>query len=391
MFKPNLTTEVSYYNTVTNSSHEIDFNLKQARKWNIFALLPIILIGLIGHCLIIFVFIQKRFRTNSNNVFILCLAFTESLYLLNHFFEDTLRTFNDIYIENNSTIFNRFMLFINITDKYDLSCRIINYLKFVLSFLSSYILVSITIQRLLMVFKPMFINKLSKNKACLTVAFIILISLIFNFWVPCIFELKRDLDASYCDINEDYSTLFFKLKCLFAFVTILLPILVIFTSNLLIIENLRKAELKRKELTNLKMGTKSLMVPLFVNKTARTDLLDTNKPSKDLILKPFYLSLKNYANKTTNSIDDSKNASKILFVSSNLFVLLNFPYLIVWFMIIYKNHQLNFDYKSNDVNLFSALQICEIIYHCNFTTLFFIYCATGSKFRNQLKHSSKKP
>ena len=118
MFKPNLTTEVYYYDTVTNSSHEIDFNLKQARKWNIFALLPIILIGLIGHCLIIFVFIQKRFRTNSNNVFILCLVFTESLYLLNHFFEDTLRTFNDIYIENNSTIFNKFMLFRDITDKY---------------------------------------------------------------------------------------------------------------------------------------------------------------------------------------------------------------------------------------------------------------------------------
>ena len=49
------------------------------------------------------------------------------------------------------------------------------------------------------------------------------------------------------------------------------------------------------------------------------------------------------------------------------------------------------EFKTNDVNkkgrLFSILQICEIFYIANYCILFFAYCASGSKFRNQLKYS----
>ena len=90
----------SSFNNIWLNSFKTDETLDTARKWNIFATLPIIIIGLIGHSLTILVFVQKRFRTNSSNIFLLCLAFNDSLYLINHFFEDTLRTYKDIYVLN---------------------------------------------------------------------------------------------------------------------------------------------------------------------------------------------------------------------------------------------------------------------------------------------------
>ena len=64
----------------------------KTREINIYTTIVVIIIGLIGNILAVIVFIQKRFRKTSSEVFFLVLAISDGLFLLTHFFEDTLRT-----------------------------------------------------------------------------------------------------------------------------------------------------------------------------------------------------------------------------------------------------------------------------------------------------------
>jgi hypothetical protein len=61
--------------------------LENTRRINVMSTIIFTLIGLIGHFLTIFVFAQKRFRKNSSNVYLLCLAINDAFYLIIHFFE----------------------------------------------------------------------------------------------------------------------------------------------------------------------------------------------------------------------------------------------------------------------------------------------------------------
>lgn len=106
-----------------------------SRQLNINLSVLIVFIGLTGHSLTLFVYIQGKFRTNSSNIFMVCLAVIDSFYLIVHLFEDTIRSIIDLYPENVSEIISSF----NIVDKNSLTCHLINYLRNVLRFISAYI------------------------------------------------------------------------------------------------------------------------------------------------------------------------------------------------------------------------------------------------------------
>jgi hypothetical protein len=61
--------------------------LEQSRKMNIFITAIVIIAGLIGNFLTLFVFLQKKFRTNPSSVYLLSLAIFDSMFLITHFFE----------------------------------------------------------------------------------------------------------------------------------------------------------------------------------------------------------------------------------------------------------------------------------------------------------------
>lgn len=392
-----------YYYSAENFYKDSGENtiLETSRKLSIFLLMPIFLVGLFGHSLIILVFGQKRFRKNSSNVFVFSLAINDSLYLISHFFEDILRTFQDVYVKEENSLFNKFIIFVNIADKFDFSCRLIVYMKFILCFISAYILVVITMQRVLVIFKPMKINYFSKLQAWYAVLLIIFISFILNIWVPFTFELNHGNNSNstvkkvFCNVALNFASDYFLISQIFILLTVIVPSLIIFIGNLTIIINLYTTESKRKSLTNLKTSNNILLkksYPTAKNST-KNDFLkvkfDSNGRTTTISegkIKPFYLSLNNFANRTKNSINDSKNSSKILLLISSLFLLFNFPYLVVWILIFHKNHMID---TSHEPSLFAAFQLCKTIYHLNFITLFFVYCAAGSKFRTQLKNSCK--
>ena len=70
--------------------------LNMAKKINVICVLIVILIGLIGNSITAFVFLQSRFRINSSHVYLLSLALIDSSFLLIHFLEDTIRTYESI-------------------------------------------------------------------------------------------------------------------------------------------------------------------------------------------------------------------------------------------------------------------------------------------------------
>lgn len=134
--------------TINEINYVISFKiLVLSSKINMFTICSVVAFGLIGNALITFVFGQKRFRSNSSNVYLLSLAVNDSLFLIVHFIEDTVKNYERVFVQdgfrNNSTNFtsqfDSLVIALNITDNFDMACRLVNYFRYVLRFISSYV------------------------------------------------------------------------------------------------------------------------------------------------------------------------------------------------------------------------------------------------------------
>ncbi len=181
--------------TISNKSNFVYslYFIETVRKINVSFTIIIFLIGLIGNSITIFVFSKKKFRTNSSNIYLFCLAIVDTLFLIVHVFEDTIRHFsNDMssydssYADDNDFNFNitanfkSFFTTINITDQSNFICRFINYMRYVLRFVSAYIVVLFTIQRVIVISKPLKSYIITKKSAWIKTFIIVLISLTIN-------------------------------------------------------------------------------------------------------------------------------------------------------------------------------------------------------------------
>lgn len=369
---------------LANISNEVKFDLytsyqilDQTRKINIFSSIVLIIFGLIGNSLIIYVFSKQRFRVNSSNVFLLCLAVNDSFFLVIHFFEDTIRTYEEIffYDTKNSTLIklsiNNFIQLINVTDKFTVSCHLISYLRYVLRFISAYIIVAFTFQRLSIVSSPLQDKFKSKKSAWILVSIIVFTSLVLNIWVPFFFKIHYVDNDQYCEIKDELRSIYYMITNAYIFIIIIIPISSIFISNLLIIIKTKKADSKRKKnqvrkFRNIPDIKTSMMnfnrsnvsannTQLFNNATTtqpasfvssvtfhhnlnridsihllkknlaiRRDAISVNKFG--FRLKPLYQN----SNQITSKIKSGSIISKMLILISFSYAVLNLPYLITW-------------------------------------------------------------
>lgn len=376
----------------------------KTRKINIYFSIFIILIGLVGNGLGVFVFVKKRFRLHSSSIYLLCLCFSDGMFLLMHFFEDTLRTYIDVYLTDqtksigtecinytklyltNKTENDSILRLLNITDRFEASCRLVNYLRYFLRFISAYIIIAFTIQRAIAIYFPFSESKFESNKnAWLIVSLIVLIGLIINIWVPFLFNPiadNHDPNITYCDIKKQFSRAYFFLTVFYVFLTMLLPILVIFFCNTLLIIYVYNAGKKRENLINFNI-TKRKKSTEMCCKTMLVARIEPNKKNALTLLKTQSL-------KCLNSIKESNRITRMLMLMSFSYAILNLPYFISWCIFFYQmaiKH--NYDYIVK-YRLFSAINICEIFYVLNYGIHFFIYCASGKKFRQQLKSAVSK-
>ena len=106
---------------------------------NIVFTIVFIFVGLCGNFIILIVYGQSKNRVNASNIFISCLAIFESVFLMLHFFEDTIRTIRNTkrLFQNNKDNFD-FIEKLNIIDNNYLMCSISNYLRYTIRFVQAY-------------------------------------------------------------------------------------------------------------------------------------------------------------------------------------------------------------------------------------------------------------
>jgi hypothetical protein len=377
----------------------------RTRVVNIFATVVVILIGIVGNVLAIIVFAQKRFRLKSPGVFLLCLAISDGLFLLVHFFEDTLRTYIDVYVDReqkvnkhdpncslfvnlrNQTNDDSLLKTMNITDNYDLACRLVNYLRYVLRFVSAYIITIFTIQRAVVIFFPLCQSKFSSTSYAwrVVIGLCVFAAALCSF-VPFVFSLNSNESKSkfYCDINKStpfVSRFYFVATIIYIALIMFIPIITIIVCNTLITFQLCRLRKEREILCNMPItkpdrrpsdATQSLLL------TATSNVTTDRRNSADIL---------KWTRKNSKIKDDSHKVTRMLVVMSLSFAILNLPYFFAWCIFYYKIAiNASITYTSLN-NLFGALNIAEIFYVINYGIHFFLYCASGKQFREQLKAS----
>lgn len=392
---------------ILDDSLVADYMLMFFRQINMYSTILIMFIGLIGHLLTILVYSKQKFRTNSNHIYLLWLALNHILFLFVHFFEDTIRSYQDIYSNEFLSSFN-FMKSINIIDNYETSCILINYFRYVLRFNSAYITVSFTIQRLAAVISPVYVrNKISPISV---VATITILSLILNIWVFFFFKLQDENKVNKnCDVDKSFGTIYFKITIFYIIILIWIPVLVIFVSNSYV---LNKTKLFNNKNKNFKF--KYTIDSIFKAKKSETAVINLKKKIQNSISENLHTTRKNsrksnkkrenlsvYSDKEkqdlvihqissvvrNSHIENSKRITKLLVLISFSYAVLHLPYLFTW-SIFYYRIAFKTIFQSTSNYLFAALQVAEIFYILSYSLNFYIYIMAGSLFRKQVKKIS---
>ena len=362
------------------------------RKINIFSTFTIVVFGLIGHFFTILVYSRKKFRTNSAHVHLLCLAIIDSIFLLIHLFEDTLRTFNDVYFNsnNNSTAMiniKNIIQTINLTDKNDTACKTINYLRYTLRLISAYTIVGFTIQRYFIIKSPLESRLNTKKASWSTFIIISIVSLVLNLWVPFLFKIQEN--KNYCDINKNYRNSYFTIGIIFIITCIMIPIIIIFGFNILIIRATKAADIKRTKLQasmSKRNISTTLKTSLNLNKTNSSKLtnfdINSAKQSRASVnsqIMVYYSNLDNFSNKIKCKTTNTKKITQMLLFLSFSYAFLNLPYFIIWLCFFTRVAFQKYD----------DMQIFEIFNVLHYAIYFYVNWASSGMFRSQLKNLCK--
>lgn len=360
--------------------------LLTSKRVNIFLTCIVVFIGLIGNFLTFFVLSQKKNRINSTHVYLLCLAVSDSLFLVIHFFEDTMRSYADFYMDENVSVLFRLL---NIIDHFEISCRLINYLRYSIRFISTYIVVIFCLQRLFLFYKPFSTNFKSKKSAWKTVKILISIAFVLNTWVPFFFQINFDdlSQQTHCDIKTKLKSKYFKINIAYISVVLLLPIVLILVSNLLILARKIREDINHKSLRII--STHSNMESSRLNNQQAKQKL--NYSTSETASKLHYLTFEQLIVRAQPKPQRScRKITKMIVFLSITFIILNLPYLFAWIIFIFQTQYRKNQYFWARNYLYGLLQITEIINLSNCGIKFFVYSASGYKFNKQIKYTSSE-
>jgi hypothetical protein len=297
--------------------------------------------------------------------------------------------------------------------RFGLTCRIINYFRYLLRFISAYIIVAFTIQRAAVIHSPLKDKFKSKKSAWKTVASIAIVGIISNFWVPFLFKIQTQSHGNkqYCDIKKEYSKEYFQITIIYISLIMLIPIVAIFVGNSIIIFSIIKANLERKrtfrnlsisfvetsnhsELKRNRAENRS-----FKNNTSiqsnRSELKNNRAETRSLknnaSIDSSQIELKNNraetrslkTNASTKSRKDSRKITKMMIFISLSYAILNLPYFITWCLFFYGMAFKKITSISKNY-MFATIQISEIFYILNYGIHFYIYSASGQAFRKNV-------
>jgi len=245
----------------------------------------------------------------------------------------------------------------------------------------------------MVVVSPLAAKSQTKKKAWTIISWIGTFSVLFNLWVLFFFEIRTDESKKFCDVHKTWENEYFIMAVIYIGLTVGLPILIIFVSNSIIAYKTMKAEADRPKTKNFEL------IPIkkeAITRKLRKSIIGTAKAThkRESIYSEnnsnyISLTLATHGSTRLKPNKQSKRVAQILSMISITFAIFNLPYLITW-SVFYQN--IIFRRVENETvhnYLYAAVELAEIFYVLHYSMLFFLYCFTGSKFRNQLKYLSK--
>ncbi len=359
-FIENFTSKNAHFLLDSNSS-SIPFVLETTTKLTTYAMLPVLVLGLVGNIFILILFSQKEMSSSLNHVYLRCLALFDSIFLVVYF----QRTFLNNHPQLGSN---------------KLTCQAFSYLLFLMRFVSSYVCVSFSIQRLFTIYMPLSARFKSKASAWNLVLTVVWLGVIVNLWVP--FVIDKSLNT--CDVDIEYKTEYYHANFSFEIITVFVPIVLICLMNSLIIYKLVKDEtkLKHKRKTSTDARTRHLI------SSDLTSLGAVNRMSFEI--KPHYLPFDHLLKKKTkNSLNYSKKITVLMLLLSYSYVIFHLPYLLTWSFYYIEINLWPFSLTlAIHYQYFCFIKISEVFYVLNFGIKFYVYFACCTLFGSQYKYSS---
>jgi len=183
-----------------------------------------------------------------------------------------------------------------------------------------------------------------------------------NFYSIFLFELKSLDNRIYCEVNENWKAEYFNIQVLNACLIILLPTIIIFICNSVIIFKIKKN-------LNQNKGKAPTIIVTDASGVSHNEANEINDTSLD----NFYFVENNKLKRITHLKNNSKQITKLFVIISFLYALLSFPYLLAWLIFFHQVVILEVEFIENFNYVFAFLQISEIIYILNFCVEFYIY------------------
>jgi len=366
-------------------------------------------LGIIGNILSILIFLSPRYRRQSSHFYLLSLALSDLCFLIINLIEDTFRNHNALYRSR-----------INILDRSSpLVCILGEYARNTTRLLSSWIIVSFTIERLLVVFYPLKRAFICRRKIARYVVLILfLLSLLININVPFHYGITNKIDnhETICDILPAYRKIYMRFAISSMITVYLVPMCLIGIVNTLICCKLWSKSLltektdfnqyscenyqtrtnqsstfsklcsclhvssNNQQRTPTKFSQPSISTEMNSSKATEPFL---SSPSRQYLCSavsnPSTMSERNSSQNVKTYIQSRTNRVTVtLLLVSCSFLLLNSPYCAIWIV----NYIQGF---SNSI-LKSIKEITELFMLTNFCINFLLYCLSGKIFRSELMY-----
>ncbi|CAF0758409.1 unnamed protein product [Adineta steineri] len=418
-----------YYNkTTTSNSMSTLVSIEQYTS--IYGPLVLTTLGIIGNILSILIFLSPRYRRQSSHFYLLSLALSDLCFLLIYLIEDTFRNHNQLYQSR-----------LNILDHSStMVCIFFQYARNITRFLSSWIIVSFTIERLLVVFYPLKRAVICRRKIARCIVMILFImGILVNINVPFhygIVNVTNDIGQpdTICDIRVQYRAIYMRFAISTMLIVYLMPMCIIGIVNMLICcklwskslltekdEKPKSSQRKQRSMHSRRSFYLSdLLSCLHSSSSSSNSLKDTEEhksqqesstsqhPSfRPLIPIEIHISetndfrvpdetksqsmVRSYSNQqltcptikkqssvnVKNYIQSRTNRVTLtLLLVSCSFLLLNSPYCAVYFV--------NYVQSFRNTALNSIKEITELFMLMNFCINFLLYCVSGKVFRDEL-------
>jgi hypothetical protein len=234
--------------------HENVEKFYEISKWlNVILITLITIVGIYGNAVSIVIFLSKLYRQSNSmkslKVYLTTLALSDLCVLIFHYVDFTFRS----WVNLTESYTARF----NFVDKYTLFCKGVPYIRNVFRTTSVYILILMTLQRLIILYFPFNRARWSSPKFNNSLVFALSItalllnvnSLLMNTLVN-----HDENEETYCSINKENFELQFKIEIAFVCLTILVPIFIILTLSIILYNKINPNKIKSYKMSDTGAG-----------------------------------------------------------------------------------------------------------------------------------------